>query len=227
MPEARKRALLALAQRFDAAIIEDDVYGELAWEYPRPPAIKALDMDGRVLLCSSFSKTLAPGLRVGWVAPGRYRDRVLHMKYIVTGSTATQPQHAVSEFIRQGHYQPHLRRMRQIYHRNYETFSCWVRHYFPCGICVSRPQGGFMMWIELPEAFDAVRLNRELRESKIQIAVGSLFSASGKYRNCLRLNFALPITDQTEQALARLGAAVERAMLSCQHETPASAPDVA
>ncbi|WP_033784447.1 PLP-dependent aminotransferase family protein [Pantoea sp. 9140] len=222
MPEQRKRALLALAQRFDAAVIEDDVYGELAWEYPRPPTIKALDLDGRVLLCSSFSKTLAPGLRVGWVAPGRYRDRVLHMKYIVTGSTATQPQHAVSEFIRQGHYQPHLRRMRQIYHRNYETFSCWVRHYFPCGICVSRPQGGFLMWIELPEAFDAVRLNRELRESKIQIAVGSLFSASGKYRNCLRLNYGLPINEQTEQALALVGAAVERAMLSCQHETQTS-----
>ncbi|HBV91540.1 MAG TPA: GntR family transcriptional regulator, partial [Pantoea sp.] len=227
MSEPRKRALLVLAQRFDAAVIEDDVYGELAWEYPRPPTIKSLDLDGRVLLCSSFSKTLAPGLRVGWVAPGRYRDRVLHMKYIVTGSTATQPQHAVSEFIRQGHYQPHLRRMRQLYHRNYETFSCWVRHYFPCGICVSRPQGGFLMWIELPEAFDAVRLNRELRESKIQIAVGSLFSASGKYRNCLRLNYGLPINEQTEQALARVGAAVERAMLSCQHETQASASTLA
>lgn len=227
MSEPRKRALLVLAQRFDAAVIEDDVYGELAWEYPRPPTIKSLDLDGRVLLCSSFSKTLAPGLRVGWVAPGRYRDRVLHMKYIVTGSTATQPQHAVSEFIRQGHYQPHLRRMRQLYHRNYETFSCWVRHYFPCGICVSRPQGGFLMWIELPEAFDAVRLNRELSESKIQIAVGSLFSASGKYRNCLRLNYGLPINEQTEQALARVGAAVERAMLSCQHETQASASTLA
>jgi len=186
MPEARKRALLALAQRVDAAIIEDDVYGELAWDYPRPVTLKSLDMDGRVLLCSSFSKTLAPGLRVGWVAPGRYRDRVLHMKYIGTGSTATLPQHTVAEFIRQGHYLPHLRRMRQVYQRNYETFSCWVRHYFPCGICVSRPQGGFLMWIELPEAFDAVRLNAELREASLQVAVGSLFSASGKYRNAMQ-----------------------------------------
>ncbi len=215
MPEPRKRALLALVQRFDAAIIEDDVYGELAWDYPRPITIKSLDMDGRVLLCSSFSKTLAPGLRVGWVAPGRYYDRVLHMKYINTGSTATLPQHAVADFIRQGHYLPHLRRMRQLYQRNYETFSCWVRHYFPCGICVSRPQGGFLMWIELPEAFDAVRLNNELRESQIQVAVGSLFSASGKYRNCLRLNYGLPVNPQTEQAIAKLGAAVERAMLAC------------
>lgn len=219
MPESRKRALLSLAQRFDAAIIEDDVYGELAWEYPRPITIKSLDMDGRVLLCSSFSKTLAPGLRVGWVAPGRYRDRVLHMKYISTGSTATQPQHAVAEFIRQGHYGPHIRRMRQVYQRNYEIFNCWVRHYFPCGICVSRPQGSFLMWIELPEAFDAVRLNTDLRTLKIQVAVGSLFSASGKYRNCLRLNYGLPINEHTEQAIAQLGAAVEQAMLACNTET--------
>lgn len=220
MPEARKRALLTLAQRFDAAIVEDDVYGELAWDYPRPVTVKSMDMDGRVLLCSSFSKTLAPGLRVGWVAPGRYRDRVIHMKYIVTGSTATQTQLAVAEFIQQGHYLPHLRRMRHIYQRNYETFSCLVRHYFPCGICVSRPQGGFLMWIELPEAFDAVRLNRELRESHIQIAVGSLFSASGKYRNCLRLNFSSSVDEKTERALAILGSAVERAMAACL-ETPA------
>ncbi|WP_292977053.1 PLP-dependent aminotransferase family protein [Pantoea sp. UBA4549] len=223
MPEARKRALLALAQRVDAAIIEDDVYGELAWNYPRPVTLKSLDMDGRVLLCSSFSKTLAPGLRVGWVAPGRYRDRVLHMKYIGTGSTATLPQHTVAEFIRQGHYLPHLRRMRQVYQRNYETFSCWVRHYFPCGICVSRPQGGFLMWIELPEAFDAVRLNAELREASLQVAVGSLFSASGKYRNCLRLNYGLPVNEQTEQALAQLGMAIERAMQACssdRHQAP-------
>lgn len=218
MPEARKRALLTLAQRFDVAIIEDDVYGELAWDYPRPATLKSLDLDGRVLLCSSFSKTVAPGVRTGWVAPGRYRDRVLHMKYISTGSSNTLGQHAIAEFIRQGHYQPHLRRMRQFYQRNYDSFSCWVRHYFPCGICVSRPQGGFMMWIELPEAFDAVRLNRELRDYHIQIAVGSLFSASGKYRNCLRLSFAVTLDDRVEQALAKVGEAVERAMAACAGE---------
>ncbi|CAO95215.1 aminotransferase-like domain-containing protein [Erwinia tasmaniensis] len=215
MPAARKQALLTLAQRFDAAIIEDDVYGELAFDYPRPITIKSLDIDGRVLLCSSFSKTLAPGLRVGWVAPGRYFDRVLHMKYISTGSTATQTQMAVAAFIRQGHYQPHLRRMRHYYQRNLETFTCRVRHHFPCGICVTRPQGGFLIWVELPEPFDAYRLNENLRRSGIQIAVGSLFSAAGKYRNCLRLSYAHAFTDKTERALAILGTALKKAVLSC------------
>ncbi|WP_338511450.1 PLP-dependent aminotransferase family protein [Erwinia aphidicola] len=215
MPTARKQALLSLAQRFDIAIIEDDVYGELAFDYPRPMTIKSLDTDGRVLLCSSFSKTLAPGLRVGWVVPGRYFDRVLHMKYISTGSTATQTQMAVAAFIRQGHYQPHLRRMRSFYQRNLETFTRRVRHHFPCGICVTRPQGGFLIWVELPEPFDAWQLNQDLRASGVQVAIGSLFSASGKYRNCLRLSYARAFSEQIEKALEILGAAVERAMLSC------------
>ncbi|MBF3201208.1 PLP-dependent aminotransferase family protein, partial [Pseudomonas aeruginosa] len=96
MPESRKRALLALAQRYDVAIIEDDVYGDLAYTYPRPRTIKSYDDDGRVLLCGSFSKVLAPGLRIGWMVPGRYADRVLHMKYISTGASALQPQLAIA-----------------------------------------------------------------------------------------------------------------------------------
>ncbi len=212
MPEARKRAVLNLAQRFDIAIIEDDVYGELAYEYPRPMTIKSLDLDGRVLLCSSFSKTLAPGLRVGWIVPGRYLDRALHMKYIVTGSTGTFAQMAVAEFIRNGNYHRHLRRMRQQYQRNLEVFTCRVRQYFPCGICVSRPQGGFMMWVELPENIDVVPVCCALREKNIHIAVGSLLSASGKYRNCLRLNYALPVDDAIEAALRKTGEALSHVL---------------
>ncbi len=209
MPEARKKAVMNLARRFDIAIIEDDVYGELAYEYPRPMTIKSLDVDGRVLLCSSFSKTLAPGLRVGWIVPGRYLDRTLHTKYIGTGSSATFTQQAVAAFIRNGHYHRHIRRMRQHYQRNLEVFTCRVRQYFPCGICVSRPQGGFLMWIELPEEVDAVRLGSALKAAKIHIASGSLFSASGKYRQCLRLNYSLPFNAVTEAALKRLGEIVE------------------
>jgi len=208
MPEERKRAVFCLAQRFDIAIIEDDVYGEMAYEYPRPMAIKSLDIDGRVLLCSSFSKTLAPGLRVGWIIPGRYLDRALHMKYIGTGSTGTLAQYAVAEFIRNGHYHRHLRRMRQIYQRNLEVFTCRVRQYFPCGICVSRPQGGFIMWVELPENIDLVPICCALREEGIHLVAGSLLSASGKYRNCLRLNYALPVDAALEAALRKTGEAL-------------------
>ena len=171
MPESRKRALLTLAQRFDVAIIEDDVYGELAYSYPRPRTIKSFDEDGRVVLCSSFSKTLAPGLRIGWVAPGRYLERVLHMKYISTGATATQPQIAIAEFIKSGHFEPHLRRMRTQYQRNRDLMIDWVSRYFPAGTRASRPQGSFMLWVELPEGFDTLKLNRILIEQGVQVAV--------------------------------------------------------
>lgn len=210
MPDKYKKALIVLAQRFDLAIIEDDAYGELAYEYPRPRTIKSFDEDGRVLLCSSFSKSIAPGLRVGWIAPGRYLERVLHTKYISTGYTVTHTQLAVAEFIRQGDYQPHLRRMRMQYKSNLEVFTCWVRHYFPSEICVSRPQGGFLVWIELPESFDTLRLNREVSTAGIKIAAGSLFSASGKYRNCLRLNYARPFTEEMEKGLRLLGESAGR-----------------
>ncbi|WP_299998705.1 PLP-dependent aminotransferase family protein [uncultured Cedecea sp.] len=215
MPVERKKAILQLAQRFDIAIIEDDVYGELAYDYPRPVTIKSMDVDGRVLLCSSFSKTLSPGLRIGWIIPGRYWDIALHMKYIGTGSTTTVTQQLVANFIQSGHYHRHIRRMRQHYKRNLDIFTCWVRHYFPGGICVSRPQGSFLMWIELPENVDAVRLNQALCRQNIYIAVGSLFSASGKYRNCLRLNYALPFNTETEGALKILGEALNFAMENC------------
>ncbi|KPA89967.1 transcriptional regulator with HTH domain and aminotransferase domain [Pseudomonas asplenii] len=210
MPESRKRALLQLAQRFDVAIIEDDVYGELSYTYPRPRTIKSFDDDGRVLLCSSFSKTLAPGLRVGWVAPGRYLERVLHMKYISTGASAPQPQLAVADFLRNGHFEPHLRRMRTQYQRNRDLMLDWVSRYFPAGTRASRPQGSFMLWVELPEGFDTLRLNRALADQGVQVAVGSIFSASGKYRNCLRMNYAAKPTAQIEEAVRKVGATAIR-----------------
>ncbi|ANI28671.1 GntR family transcriptional regulator [Yersinia entomophaga] len=208
MPDGRKKALLTLAQRYDIAIIEDDVYGSLAYQYPRPATIASFDDDGRVLLCSSFSKTLAPGLRVGWIAPGRYLEKALHIKYITAGRTPTLQQLAVAEFIRQGDFTQHLRRMRRQYQQNLDIMTHWVTKYFPPSTCLSRPQGGFMLWVELPEGFDSLRLNRILLPHKVQIAAGFISSASGKYRNSLRLCFSKPMTDEIEQAVKLVGKTV-------------------
>ena len=208
MPEANRRALLELAQRYDLAIIEDDIYGDLAYRYPRPRTIKSFDEDGRVLLCSSFSKTLVPGLRIGWIAPGRYLQRVLHMKYMSTGMSAQLPQLALAEFIGEGQYQPHLRRMRSQYARGRERMTAWVSQHFPATARVSQPQGGFMLWVEMPQGFDSQRLNRLLAPHKVQIAPGSIFSAAGKYRNCLRMNFATAMTADLEWAVRQVGQTV-------------------
>lgn len=208
MPDERKKALLILAQRYDVAIIEDDVYGALAYQYPRPPTIASFDDDGRVLLCSSFSKTVAPGLRIGWIAPGRYLDKALHMKYISAGRVATLPQLAMAEFIKQGHYMQHLRRMRRQYQRNRDIMTSWVMKYFPPNTCLSRPQGSFMLWVELPHGFDSLRLNRCLLPQGVQVAVGFISSASGKYRNCLRLSYSKPMTVEIERAVQKVGKAI-------------------
>ena len=120
--------------RHDIVIFEDDIYGELATEYPRPRTIHSWDIDGRVMLCSSFTKTIAPGLRIGWIAPGRYYDKLLQMKYAASGTNVPSTQLAACNFIREGHYHRHVRRMRQIYQRNIEIYTCWLREFFPCGI---------------------------------------------------------------------------------------------
>jgi len=205
MPEHSRIRLIRLAQRFDVPIIEDDIYGDLVYGWPRPHALKALDEDGRVLLCSSFSKTLAPGLRVGWIAPGRYFDKVLRMKYTSSGPTAPLPQIAIAEFIQKGQYPVHLRRMRRQYQRQRDVMTEWVRRYFPKETRISQPQGGFTLWIELPEAFDTHALDGMLRENGIVIAHGNIFSATGKYRNCMRLSHASVFNSRTEWAVQKIG----------------------
>jgi len=200
----RKRALYALAQRFDVAIIEDDVYGDLAYAFPRPVTIKSFDEDGRVLLCSSFSKTLAPGLRLGWMAPGRYLERALHMKYVGTGSTATQGQMAVAEFVREGHFEPHLRRMRRQYQCNRNAMLDLIADAFPRSTRVSYPEGGFLLWLECDARVDTVKLNTQLMTEGIRIAPGVMFSATGKYRHCLRINYTL-FDEPMKAAVRRIG----------------------
>lgn len=205
MSEARKQALFQLAQRFDVAIIEDDIYGDLAYTHPRPLTVKSFDDDGRVLLCSGFSKTVGPGLRVGWLAPGCYRDKALHMKYVSTGASATLPQLAVAEFVAKGHYERHLRYVTRQYQRQRDIMINWVQRYFPEGAGISYPQGSFLLWVELPAAVDCVRLNERLAKRAIHVAPGSLFSASGKFRQCLRLNYAFTLTPAIEDAVRTVG----------------------
>ncbi|MGM0832310.1 MAG: PLP-dependent aminotransferase family protein [Pseudomonadota bacterium] len=205
MSEARKKALFQLAQRFDVAIIEDDIYGDLAYTHPRPLTVKSFDDDGRVLLCSGFSKTVGPGLRVGWLAPGCYRDKALHMKYVSTGASATLPQLAVAEFVAKGHYERHLRYVTRQYQRQRDIMINWVQRYFPKGAGISYPQGSFLLWVELPALVDCVRLNERLAQRAIHVAPGSLFSASGKFRQCLRLNYAFTLTPAIEDAVRTVG----------------------
>ncbi|WP_139385526.1 aminotransferase class I/II-fold pyridoxal phosphate-dependent enzyme, partial [Salmonella enterica] len=139
-------------------------------------------------------------------------DKLLYMKYAIIGTNVPATQLAAAAFVREGHYHRHVRRMRKIYQHNMEIYICWAREYFPDGICVTRPKGGFMLWVELPEQVDMVCVAEQLRRMKIQVAAGSLFSASGKYRNCVRINCALPPNKTHREVMQRLGEAIKVAM---------------
>lgn len=222
MPEDNKRRLLALATQYDIPIIEDDIYGDLSFQLPRPRSIKSMDVDGRVIFCSSFSKTLAPGFRLGWVAPGRYLDQMLRMKFVFTNS-GSFAEEAVAEFIAQGMYERHLRKMRQQYEASRDKMIGWIEKYFPEGTKISYPKGSFLLWVELDKRIDTIELNQRLREYHVVITPGTLFSASGKYKNCFRINYRDTQPERIEPIMRAMGEQVFELMnMSANPETIAN-----
>jgi DNA-binding transcriptional MocR family regulator len=158
-----------------------------------------------VILCSSFGKTLAPSLRVGWCAPGRYLERVRRLKFTNTLGTPVVLQKTVSDFLRNGGYDHHLRSIRRAYHHQLHLFSQAILRHFPAGTRLSRPEGGFILWVEMPAGVDALHLHREAVKRHISTAPGPLFSVKDRYRNCLRMNCGLPWSEPIEAALRTLG----------------------
>lgn len=206
MDDVNKKQLVELLNQYDLPLIEDDVYGELYFEGSRPKAFKAFDTEDRVLHCSSVSKTLSPGLRVGWCAGGRYHLEISKMKAILNLGTAIAPQLTVAAFLSNGGYDRHLRQLRRAYHAQTSRMQQAISEYFPAETRVSRPQGGHVLWLEMPAEFDALRLYHEALEHRITIAPGKMFSpAADCYGNCFRLNTALPWSPEVEKALQILG----------------------
>ena len=204
MPDDRKRDLVMLLAKHDIPLIEDDVYGDLAYGPVRPPSTKAYDEKGLVLYCSSFSKTLAPGYRVGWIAPGRFKEKVAQLKSLFNIATASPTQLAVAEFLTNGGYDHHLRTLRRTYARQTAHVREAIGRHFPAGTRVSRPEGGYILWVEMPEGFDAFRLYEEALKEGIGVAPGSIFTLGDAYRNCFRLNAAF-WSERVEQALETVG----------------------
>ncbi len=204
MPEKKKRELVSLLSRHDIPLIEDEVYSDLAFASSRPVSAKAFDEKGLVLVCSSFSKTLAPGYRVGWIVPGRYRRKIEQLKAIFNVATASPTQLAIAEFLANGGYDHHLRTLRGVYARNVSGMREAVGRYFPQGTRVTRPEGGFILWVEMPEQIDAITLYEKGLKKGISVAPGPVFTLTDRFRSCVRLNAAF-WSEQIEQALETLG----------------------
>ena len=205
MPDEKKARLYQLLAEFDVPAIEDDIYGDLHHGERRPKPLKTWDTDGRVLLCSSFDKTLAPSLRVGWCAPGRYLERVRRLKFTNTLGTPIVLQKAIADFLRHGGYDHHLRAIRRAYQHQLQLFSLAVLREFPEGTRLSHPQGGFILWVELPARIDTMRLHRAALAQHITIAPGALFSTQERYLHCLRLNCGIPWSETVASGLRTLG----------------------
>lgn len=205
MSTERKRALVQLLAKFDVPLIEDDIYGDISFAPHRPNVCKAFDGTGTVLLCSSFSKTLAPGARVGWCAPGVHFERVQQLKLCNTLATSTLPQLAIKEFLATGGYAHHLRRMRKRYADQVQDYACQIERRFPPGTRLTRPAGGYVLWVEMPPKVDAIELFERAIAMKINVAPGPLFSATGRFRNCIRLSCAYPRSPKIDWALQALG----------------------
>jgi DNA-binding transcriptional MocR family regulator len=204
MPDDNKKELAALLARHQIPLIEDDISGEIYFSETRPAPIKAYDKNGMVLLCSSFSKDVGPGYRVGWTAPGRFRSVVEWLKFAATGGSPMLPQMAVAEFIASGGYDHHLRRLRRDYAYSVEQMTQAVTRAFPSGVRVTRPAGGFVLWVQLPENVDALDLYVHALRAGVTLAPGDLFSATRQHRNFIRLNAAL-WNHEIERAIERLG----------------------
>jgi DNA-binding transcriptional MocR family regulator len=205
MSDERKQQLLALATERDLPIIEDDVYGDLHHDIPRPWPIKAWDREGRVLLCSSFSKTIAPSLRVGYLVPGRYRDRAATIKYITSVASTSLQQDVVAAFISDGGYDHHLRKLRAALKSNTERMISAMSEAFPEGCRVTMPRGGYILWVEMPKTVDSRVLFRRAADKHIAIAPGAVFSLTGRYNNFLRMHCGTLWSDGLRDGLFALG----------------------
>jgi DNA-binding transcriptional MocR family regulator len=205
MPDARKKEMVELLARREIPLIEDDIYGDLYFGDARPRAAKAYDKAGLVLLCSSFSKTLAPGYRVGWTAPGRFTPRVENLKFTSSMATATAPQMAIADFLQNGGYDRYLRKLRRIFMTQVQQMSSALGRYFPPGTKVTRPQGGYVLWVELPRSVNSIELHSRALERKISIAPGPIFSPKQRYKNFIRVSCGMPWSEKIDGAVRTLG----------------------
>jgi len=208
LPDERKKALLDLLHRYQVPLIEDDVYAELYFGRQAPLCSKAEDRDGLVMQVSSFSKCLAPGYRLGWVAAGRYASKIQRQKLSTSLATTIPVQIALANYLKHGAYENHLRHLRRTLAQQEAVLVEAVEQNFPAGTRLARPQGGYFLWLELPSKVDVLRLHRQALEQGISIAPGPIFSAKREFGHCLRLNFGHPDSLAQREAIVTLGALI-------------------
>ena len=214
MPEDKKRELVNLLAERDIPLIEDDVYGSVYFGDKPPRPAKSYDLNNIVLSCSSFSKTLAPGHRIGWVVAGRYHKKFLQYKHAWSSATSSINQLALAEFLSSGQYDRHLVRLRVAMREQVEKGRFMIARNFPEGTRVSHPHGGNVLWVEMPRGCDSIDIFNRALEHNISVTPGILFSATRRFRNHLRINCGFPWNEANQNALKTLG----KIVCDCQNK---------
>lgn len=210
MPDIRKQQLVKLLSEKQIPLIEDDIYGEIYFGKNRPRTCKSYDKQGMVMLCSSVSKSIAPGYRVGWCIPGKFKDQVINIKMIHTVSSATPTQAAIAHFYETGRYDLHMRNLRKVLYTQCLRYMQGIEKYFPEGTKINQPQGGYALWIELDKKVNSFELYKAAIAQQISIAPGQIFSTDAQFSNFLRISFGAVYDDAIDKSLKVLGEIIER-----------------
>ncbi len=210
MADAAKKRLVQMLAARNVPLIEDHIYAELGFDPGSRRAAKCYDRTGNVMLCSTFSKTLAPGLKAGFIEPGRWRDAIRTLKFVSSGGNSEVVELTLAELLESGGYERQLRALRRRCEQQVDAARGVIAETFPRGTKVTRPTGGFILWVELPKACDSIALFEDLLATSISIAPGPMFSASQRYRNCLRLSVGQLWSERHERALREVGLRARR-----------------
>ena len=205
MPERDRLALVSLLDEFDVVLIEDDVYGDLRFDGARPIPAQFLNGNVRILTCGSFSKTAAPGYRLGWIVAEHFLDKVTRLKRAYSCSSGFLQQLTLADFLANGDYSRHLKTLRPVLRCNAERMRALLADEFPAETRTSQPAGGSVLWVEFPKHVDSVKLLDDAIAAGISIAPGPIFSPSGRYSNFARLSYGHPWDEKTEDAVRWLG----------------------
>ncbi len=214
MSDESRKEMVSFLESKHIPLIEDDVYGDLYFTENRGTPAQCYAKKGLVLTCSSFSKTAAPGYRVGWLVAGKFDEKARLLKRALSCSTSLINQWTLAEYIAGSEYDRHMQKLREILKCNKGRMLASIHKHFPKNTRISNPMGGGVLWVELPKNIDSEQLFYQAVENNISIAPGSIFSASKKFKNFIRLSFGMPWTKEIDDALEVLGAMVNQEKLS-------------
>jgi DNA-binding transcriptional MocR family regulator len=209
MQESQRQQLVQLLEQHQIPLIEDDVYSDLYFTEARPKPAQYYAEQGMVLTCSSFSKTAAPGYRIGWLLAGKYEEQAKRIKRAQSCSTAMLQQWTMTEYLLTGDYDRHLGLLRKKLQYNCERMRALVAEHFPPEVCISQPQGGSVLWLRCRSHVQTQLLFPQAIALGVSFAPGAIFSPSGKYHNYMRISYGVKWSDKIEQAIVTLGRLVK------------------